>query len=114
MIETQIAYITKAKHQTKEEFIKQNGEDKLYIWELLQNAKEGDISITKISANVGYLGKNDTERGFTPAFGEGLSCYIDKPDSYYYTSIIQSIDWENNTFKTINSTYKFKFDERKN
>ena len=114
MLEVQLAYITKAKNQTKEEFIAEHGENMLNVWEALQKAKAGDIYITKISSNLGYLSKGESERGWTPAFGEGIACYIDNIDSYYYTSVIESINWEDHTFKTRNSTYKFIFYERKN
>ena len=113
MIEQQVAYITRAKNATKEEFLERyptHGE----IWELLQKAKSGFIKIEKISANTGFLGQGGVVSGYTPAFGEGLSCYIDRIDSYYYTSTIQSINWEDGTFKTLNSIYKFEFDESKN
>ena len=114
MLEKQLAYITKAKNQTKEEFIEENGENLVHLWEALQKSKSGDIWITKISSNLGYLNKGDSERGWTPAFGEGISLYIDSIDRYYYTSVIESINWEDHTFKTRNSTYKFAFYEHKN
>lgn len=114
MLEKQLAYITKAKNQSKEDFVAEHGENMLHVWEALQKSKEGEISIVKISNNLGYLSKGEGERGWTPAFGEGLSLYIDAIDSYYYTSIIDSINWEDHTFKTRNSTYKFQFYERKN
>lgn len=113
MIESQVDFIKKAKQSSKEEFLEQhpNHGD---IWELLQNSKEGYITIKKVSDNPGYLSAGEGQRGYTPAFGEGLSLYIDNISSYYYTSVIQSINWEDNTFKTMNSIYKFKFDECKN
>ena len=89
-------------------------ESLISVWEKLQNAKSGYIKLTKLTDNPGYLGQNDVVRGFTPAFGEGLACYVDRIDEYYYTSIIQSIDWDNKTFKTLNSIYKFEFDESTN
>jgi len=114
MLEKQLAYITKAKNQSKEEFISENGENMLPVWEALQKSKEGRISITKISDNLGYLSKGGSERGWTPAFGEGISLYIDNIDRYYYTSTIDSINWEDHTFKTRNSIYKFEFYECEN
>lgn len=113
MIENQVKYITEAKHSTKERFLEEYP-DHPNLWELLQNAKEGYIVIEKISNNSGYLRKGEVQRGYTPAFGEGLACYIDNIDSYYFTSNITSINWEDNTFNTLNSTYKFKFYENQN
>ena len=114
MIEKQIAYITKAKNQSKEEFVEEYGNENLWLWECLQKAKSGNIVITKTSSNFGYLSQGGTEHGYTPAFGVGLPCYIDRTDSYYYTSNIESINWEDKTFKTKNSTYKFEFNESQN
>lgn len=113
MIEELIAYITRAKQSTKEKFLEEYPE-RGNLWEILQNSKEGYITIEKISSNAGYLRKGEIESGYTPAFGEGIACWIDNKDSYYHTSNIESINWEDNTFNTLNSKYKFKFDERKN
>ena len=80
----------------------------------IKNSKWGKIFIQKISENCGYLRNGEARDGFTPLFSEGFSCYVylDDPfENYYYTSTIDSIDWENRLFKTKNSTYSFSFVE---
>ena len=72
------------------------------------NSKEGDIRIEKVSPVLG-----PEEWGYTPAFGEGLSCHMDNPHRWYHTSVIQKIDWEKHEFTTLNSVYKFTFKESK-
>lgn len=93
--------ISDLKKMSREEFLNQPGAtDEMY--EALQKSKEGWIKISRIPDRAG-------DYGFTSAFGEGLSCHLSNPSTWYQTSVIQSIDWENNTFKTLNSTYKFEF-----
>ena len=80
----------------------------------IRNSKSGKITIKKISENCGYLRGGESRDGFTPIFAEGFSCYVylDDPfENYYYTSTIDSIDWEKGEFKTKNSTYSFTFSE---
>lgn len=86
---------------SKEEFLSQpNTNEELYY--ALQNSKQGWIKISRI-------GDGNGDSGFTLAFGEGISCKISNSESWYITSMIQNIDWENHTFKTLNSTYNFEF-----
>ena len=95
---------------SKEDFIKKYGKDTIFMYEAIHKSKMGDIEIDKVLNSP-----LDTEvkmKGITPGFGEGISCYMEDNDIYYYTSTIQSIDWENNVFHTLNSEYKFKFNER--
>jgi hypothetical protein len=77
----------------------------------IQESKCGEIEVTKLSENLGNIQKGDTYRGFTPAFGEGVAVYISNPREWFRSSTIQSIDWDKGTFKTLNSTYSFKFKE---
>ncbi len=91
---------------------KEEMEEKDFL--LIKGTKSGYIFIRKISNNSGYLSNNESRNGFTPMFSEGLSCYIfldDLYEDYYYTSVIESIDWENKIFTTINSKYSFEFKE---
>lgn len=111
---SQIEWIYENKKLSEEEFIKSNGEGTENVYHLLKNAKEGNISITKVSNNPGYLCQGEVIKGWTPAFGEGIALWIDvDPINYYHTSTIDNINWEDNTFKTRNSTYKFEFNESK-
>jgi hypothetical protein len=104
--------ILELKKLSKEEFLSKYPDENIYID--LQDSKEGHIKITKISDNPGYLKDGDTKEGYTPAFGEGLSCYMDCGETYYYTSVIREIDWENKIFYTLNSKYSFEFNESTN
>ena len=93
--------IKELKELSKEEFMKLCGapED---LYTAIQNSKSGWIKVSR-----DYDGAGDC--GITEAFGEGISCKISNCHSWYVTSVIQSIDWENHTFKTLNSTYNFEF-----
>lgn len=104
--------IVELKKLSKEEFLSKYPDEGIY--NDLQDSKEGHIKITKISDNSGYLENGDSREGYTPAFGEGLSCYMDCGGNYYYTSVIREIDWENKIFYTLNSKYSFEFDESTN
>ena len=104
--------ILELKNLSKEEFLSKYPDENIYTD--LQNSKEGHIKIVKISDNPGYLKEGGIREGYTPAFGKGLSCYIDCGEIYYYTSIIRDIDWENKIFYTLNSKYSFEFDESTN
>ena len=80
----------------------------------IKNSKSGQITLKKVSENCGYLRSGETRDGFTPLLAEDFSCYVylDDPfENYYYTSTIESIDWEKGEFKTKNSTYSFTFKE---
>lgn len=101
-------YILSLKSLSKEEFINKTNDEAL--WDSLQKAKIGFISISKLSGkNNDYLSKPYI--GSTVAFGENLSCYINLGDGFFRTSTIQSIDWNKQEFKTLNSIYKFNFED---
>ena len=92
--------ISELKKLSKEEFLTHEGLTE-EIYEALQKSKEGWIKISRTTDGAG-------DQGFTPAFGEGISCKISNPSTWYITSVIQSIDWENHTFKTLNSIERIK------
>lgn len=99
----------KYKARSEQEFINSGGTPELY--RILQNSKAGNISITKISNNSGYLDSGDSFEGVTAAFGEGLSLYISDTRGWFRTSTIQKINWDEGTFTTLNSEYRFVFNE---
>lgn len=74
-----------------------------------KNSKEGFIGIRKIKPEKGR-----TQKGFTVAFGEGISCYLENPETWYQTSTVTKIDWDKKIFTTLNSTYTFEFYGTKN
>lgn len=91
------------------DFVKAGGNAELHS--LIKSSKVGHIKIEKISNNPGYLTEGECEEGITAAFGEGLSLYIADVGQWYRTSVIQKIDWEKGEFITVNSRYKFEFEE---
>ena len=92
----------------KKEFVKSLGPEELY--EKFQNTKVGYVKVRKISDNPG-IEKNKLYEGVTGAFGEGFAVWLSSPGNWFHTSVIESIDWENKTFRTLNSTYSFEFEE---
>ena len=90
--------------------LKMKSTEELDTYNNLQNAKVGYIKVHKISDNPG-IEKDKVYEGVTGAFGEGLAVWISNPKEWFHTSVIKSIDWKNNTFKTLNSTYAFEFEE---
>ena len=105
-----VKLLQKLRTMSKEEFLEVYPNDE-QLYDNIQNSKVGYIKITKSTDNPGYLISGEFREGYTPAFGEGLSCFIDGVDEYYYTSTIQSIDWEEKKFYTLNSIYEFEFVE---
>ena len=79
--------------------------------EEIKNSKVGDITVTKISKNDGYVKEGESAWGVTAAFGEGLSVYIASANSWFCTSTIRKIDWDKKEFTTRNSVYSFTFKE---
>lgn len=76
------------------------------------NAKRGWIEIEKISGkNLDKHPIGMKRSGYTQTFMEGVRCIMSTMSKWYATSIITEIDWKNNTFKTLNSVYKFNFKE---
>ncbi len=93
--------INELKQLSKEDLLKRPGMTEI-IYDGLHNSKSGYISIKRIGDDAG-------DEGIVEAFGTGISCVITNPNRYYYTSVVKNINWDNNTFTTENSTYKFKF-----
>lgn len=105
-----VRLLEKLRTMSKEEFLEAYPNDE-QLYNDIQNSKVGHIKITKSTDNPGYITSGESREGYTPAFGEGLSCFIDGVNEYYYTSTIQSIDWEEKKFYTLNSIYEFEFVE---
>ena len=76
------------------------------------NAKKGWIEIEKIAGtNTNSHPIGMKRRGYTSTFMESVRCVMSTMSEWFATSIITEIDWKDNTFKTLNSVYKFKFKE---
>lgn len=97
------------KSLSKEEFVSKIGDDNLY--DVLQKSKEGRIVVSKISNNPGNIQRGDVYSGWTNNFAEGMSLWITSETNWFHTSIVQKINWKDNSFKTANSTYRFSFEE---
>lgn len=70
-----------------------------------EHGKAGHFKISKDKGETVYEGE-----GY--GFAEGWPLFIDKDGGgTYHTSLITSIDWENKTFNTLNSTYEFEYSE---
>lgn len=78
------------------------------------NSKKGYIKVTKLEGSNNEKYKpGATHEGNTFNFIEGVGAFISTGDTWFHTSIIKDIDWENKIFHTLNSTYKFEFNEAK-
>ena len=96
--------IRELKLMPKEEFLKLSGANET-IYDALQNSKEGFITVERERDGL-------VEKGYTYAFGEGISCRMDNLSTWWCTSVVQKINWEEGYFDTLNSRYKFKFTEK--
>ena len=74
------------------------------IYEAVKKSKSGLIKIS-------YLDGSNEQHGFTASFGEGIACRMSNEHEWYTTSTIKKIDWEDQTFETLNNIYKFEFQE---
>ena len=99
----------KHRESSLKDFVKAGGS--LELHRALKDSKIGYIKITKISSNDGYLHSGESVEGVTAAFGEGISLYIANIEEWYRTSVIQKIYWSKGEFITLNSRYKFEFEE---
>lgn len=97
--------IRELKLMPKEEFLKLSGMTE-EIYEALHKAKEGFIHVVRERDKM-------PQKGYTYAFGEGISCRMDNLSTWWCTSVIQKINWEEGYFDTLNSRYYFEFKESK-
>ena len=98
------------KELSKEDFMKLDGSSE-QLYNNLQKAKSGFIRVEKISKNKGAIATGDVYEGHTDTFGEGVSLIIGDRFYTFKSSVIVKINKTKNTFKTINSTYKYQFQE---
>lgn len=73
-----------------------------------KSPKKGKCTLTKLSNNPGYVLPGEKHTGYCLGIVEGYSCIL-QGNGNFYTSIVESIDWDKGEFKTLNSTYKFEF-----
>ena len=98
------------KELSKEDFMKLDGASE-QLYNNLQKSKSGFIRVEKISKNKGAIATGDVYEGHTDTFGEGVSLIIGDRFYTFKSSVIVEINKTKNTFKTLNSTYKYQFQE---
>lgn len=98
------------KELSKEDFMKLDGASE-QLYNNLQKAKSGFIRVEKISKNKGVIATGDVYEGHTDTFGEGVSLIIGDRFYTFKSSVIVKINKTKSTFKTLNSTYKYQFQE---
>ena len=98
------------KELSKEDFMKLDGASE-QLYNNLQKAKSGFIRVEKISKNKGAIATGDVYEGHTDTFGEGVSLIIGDRFYTFKSSVIVKINETKNTFKTLNSTYTYQFQE---
>ena len=98
--------LKKMREASLEELKVRLGDDKLagIVFEALQGCKEGYMRIQRQWPSLG-----EKREGWTYVFAAGMPLHIDPTDKWYSTSIIEKIDWEGQTFVTLNSVYTFEF-----
>ena len=98
--------LKKMREASLEELKVRLGDDKLadIVFEALQGCKEGYMRIQRQWPSLG-----EKREGWTYVFAAGMPLHIDSTDKWYSTSIIEKIDWEGQTFVTLNSVYTFEF-----
>ena len=78
-----------------------------------EHAFKGWITVTKEEGkNNNKIPLKSQRSGYTDTFIEGVGLYIVGQDHWFHTSVVTSIDWENKTFKTLNSMYSFVINEK--
>ena len=98
------------KELSKEDFMKLDGASE-QLYNNLQKAKSGFIRVEKVSKNKGAIATGDVYEGHTDTFGEGVSLIIGDRFYTFKSSVVVKINKTKNTFKTLNSTYKYQFQE---
>lgn len=79
---------------------------------LRDHAKKGYMTVTKLEGkNNDKITLGSVHEGHTDAFIEGLALLLSTADRWFHTSTVLSINWEDGTFKTRNSTYKFTLND---
>lgn len=107
MADDNVWHLIQTRYEGKEKFLS-NPKNQLKEYEdLYDNITNSKCGLIKIE----HSKTGEIHSGFTAAFGENIGCYISNEDSWYITSIIKHIDWDKGEFNTLNSVYKFEFEE---
>ncbi|MDO4497551.1 MAG: hypothetical protein Q4B58_06970 [Bacteroidales bacterium] len=86
------------------------GKTWLMLWDGLHIARyaEQEVVIRLMAGGNEYMQPGDSKCGVTPGIGLDVPIVIEHPNgSWYRGGTILEIDWEDETFKTAQSTYSF-------
>ena len=101
------------KNMTFDDFAEQYDSKWQWLWEEMKTARDGDVVIRLIKGGNRVMKVGDSKPGYTPGFVVGAPVIIESPaGGFYQGGFIRSIDWENETFTTGQSTYSFHFVRR--
>lgn len=78
-------------------------------WTSLQDAPSGRIVIRIIEGGNEYMKVGQSLSGTTPFLCIGFPVLVEYPKGYYKSTAVESINWEQGTFRTKCSTYSFHF-----
>lgn len=81
-----------------------------WLWKAMRCCNDGEIVIRIIEGGNSIMKVGDSKCGYTPGLIVGAPIVLEQPNgSRYQGGVIESIDWDNETFKTVQSTYSFHF-----
>lgn len=112
-IEDWAAFMKELKNMNFDDFSEKYDSKWQWLWEEMKTAREGDVVIRLIKGGNRVMKVGDSKPGYTPGFVVGAPIIIQSPvGGFYQGGFIRSIDWENETFTTGQSTYSFHFVRR--
>ena len=107
------SFMTSLRNMSLDDFFDEHDPKWLWIWKEMQVVADGDVVIRLIEGGNRVMRVGDSKPGYTPGFVVGAPVIIKSPvGGFYQGGFIRSIDWENKTFTTIQSTYSFHFVRR--
>lgn len=93
---------------TQEDFINQ-GYGTADEWTSLQEAPSGRIVVRIIEGGNPYMKVGQSLSGTTPYLCVGFPVLVEYPNGCYKSTAVESINWDQGTFRTKCSTYSFHF-----
>ena len=112
-IEDWAAFMKELKNMNFDDFSEKYDSKWQWLWEEMKIARDGDVVIRLIKGGNRVMKVGDSKPGYTPGFVVGAPIIIKSPaGGFYQGGFICSIDWENETLTTGQSTYSFHFVRR--
>ena len=112
-VENWCSFMTSLRNLRLDDFLDEYGPKWLWLWKEMQVVKDGAVVIRLIKGGNRVMKVGDSKPGYTPGFVVGAPVIIESPaGGFYQGGFIHSIDWENETFTTGQSTYSFHFVRR--